>query len=472
MDSRGEASQESGPGNVRGPEDPVDRDEKEQQKIVEALIATFQHFFGSWRTLFSGVSDPRAPRRITYPLSALAFSGILMFLFRLQARREIALKLRNHASNSKFNALFGSPRSPHGDTLENTFSRLEPDSVQEWVCGLTESLIRGKLLYRYRLFDRFFVVAVDGTGTLTYRQRHCQHCLTRKTHGVTLYYHSVLEAKLVTSNGFAFTLMTEFIENPGENPTKQDCELKAFYRLAQRIRARFPRLPISLALDGLFACGPVFQICRQYGWNFMITLKDDDLPNINNEFRGLLTLHPENILRWRTGKANKIHLTLSWVNNISYIDTKEIEHTISVVECLEERPGQNQVPQATTFRWITPVAVSTRNVLELATNAGRIRWKLENEGFNVQKNGGYGLEHAYTQDPTSAKVFYLLLQVAHMLAQLLEKGSLLREILKKKIGSSKNVAFRILEAWRNTRFSATSLNLILEQRIQIRFESG
>lgn len=471
MDQRGEAAKELGSGDVRGPAEAFDRDEREQQGLVEALITTFQHFFGSWASLFSGVADPRDPRKITYPLSALALSGVLMFLFRLQARREIALKLRNGGSSVKFNALFGVPRSPHGDTLENTFSRLKPDEVQETVCGLTESLIRGKLLYRYRLFGRYFVVAVDGTGTLTYHQRHCPHCLTRKVHGTTQFYHSVLEAKIVTPNGFAFTLMTEFIENPGENPTKQDCELKAFYRLEQRIRTRFPRLPISLALDGLFANGPVFEICRRHDWNFMVTLKDDDLPTINDEFRGLVTLHPENIFRWQTGENGEIQQTFRWVNDIPYVDTKGTKHKLSVVECLDRRPAANQTSKTTTFRWVTSTVVSATNVLELATNGGRIRWKLENEGFNVQKNGGYGLEHAYSQNPASAKVFYFLLQVAHMLAQLLEKGSLLRDILRGGAGSSKNLAFRILEAWRNARFTAATLKAILEHRVQIRFDS-
>jgi len=41
--------------------------------------------------------------------------------------------------------------------------------------------------------------------------------------GKTLYYHPVLEAKLINSNGFAFSLITEFIENPGDKVTKQDC---------------------------------------------------------------------------------------------------------------------------------------------------------------------------------------------------------------------------------------------------------
>ena len=91
---------------------------------------------------------------------------------------------------------------------------------------MSEMLIRQKVLYPYRLLDRYFVVAAPayagvGSGILTFSERHCAHCLTRTYEGKTLYYHHVLEAKLVTPNGFCFSLMSEFIENPGENPTKQ-----------------------------------------------------------------------------------------------------------------------------------------------------------------------------------------------------------------------------------------------------------
>jgi len=96
-----------------------------------------------------------------------------------------------------------------------------------------------------------------------FRRRHCLHCLTRTHQGKTLYYHPVLEAKLVTPKGLVFSLMTEFIENPGDKVSKQDCELKAFYRMAERLKARFPRLPLLLSLDGLFAGGPTFNLCRR-----------------------------------------------------------------------------------------------------------------------------------------------------------------------------------------------------------------
>jgi hypothetical protein len=82
---------------------------------------------------------------------------------------------------------------------------------------------------------------MDGTGTISFDHPHCPHCLTRTRNGKTIYYHPVLEAKLLTSNGFAFSLMTEFIGNPAQRVTKQDCELKAFYRLAERLKIHFPR---------------------------------------------------------------------------------------------------------------------------------------------------------------------------------------------------------------------------------------
>ena len=141
----------------------------------------------------------------------------------------------------------------------------------------------GQVLAATRLLDHYYLVAIDGTGVLVFSERHCAQCLTRTHLGVTTYYHPVLEAKLVTTTGFAFSLLTEFIENPGETPTKQDCELKAFYRLAARLKQRFPRLPICLLLDGLYAGGPTFTICEQAGWKYLITLQDGDLPSVHRD---------------------------------------------------------------------------------------------------------------------------------------------------------------------------------------------
>jgi hypothetical protein len=422
--------------------------------------------------LFANVTDPRDPLKITYPLASLAFAGVVMFLFHLKARRQIGLLLRNGPSVSKFQALFGVEQFPHGDTLDATFSNLEVEQIQTVVNGMTETLIRKKVLYRYRLFGRDFIVAIDGTGTVNFDRRHCPHCLTRTRNGETLYYHPVLEAKLLTSNGLAFSLMTEFIENPGDKVTKQDCELKAFYRLAERLKTRFPRLPILLSLDGLFAGGPTFDLCRRYGWKFMIVLKDDDLPSVNEEFEALSKLQPENRLIWRMGKQAQIKQAFRWVDDIAYVDSEKKEHTLSVIECLETKPNKQGQKKTTKFKWVTNGHVSCKNVMTLSNNGGRMRWKIENEGFNVQKTGGYELEHAYTNHPNSAKVFYLLLQIAHLLAQILYKATLLKRDFLEGLGSAKNLAFRLLEAWRNLRMDPVDITAALQKRFQIRFDSS
>ncbi len=475
MGSRREAFEAPCSRGLSGPEGVSDLEEKgqeEQQELMRALIGTLHHFFGGFLPLFAHVTDPRDPMKIRYPLAGLAFAGVMLFLCQLKARRQIGLLLRNGPSIRKFEALFGVESFPHGDTLDAAFSNLEVDQIQEVVSTMTGTLIRKKVLYSYRVLGTYFIVGVDGTGTVNFDHRHCPHCLTRTHHGKTLYYHPVLEAKLLTSNGFAFSLMTEFIENPGEKVTKQDCELKAFYRLAERLKIRFPRLPILLSLDGLFAGGPTFDLCHRYGWKFMIVLKDDDLPSVNEEFEALSTLQPENRLVWRTGKQAQIKQAFRWADDIAYTDSEKREHTLSVIECLETKPDKEGQKKTTKFKWVTNCRVSCKNVTPLSNDGGRMRWKIENEGFNVQKTGGYELEHTYTNDPTSAKVFYLLLQIAHLLAQLLYKATLLKRDFLDGLGSAKNLAFRLLEAWRNLHMDQADITALLQKRFQIRFDSS
>jgi hypothetical protein len=450
-----------------------EKGDQEQEALLRAFSGTLHHFFGGWWKLFRGVQDGRNPELIKYPLEGVLSTGVLMYLFRLGARRQINYQLRgNMPSQAKFEAWFDVNEVPHGDTLNYVYQRIAPAEVQEVICRMVATLIRKKVLYRWRVYGNF-LLAIDGTGVLTFQERHCEYCLTRKLNsGETLYYHPVLEAKLVTANGFAFSLMTEFIENTDPQADKQDCELKAFYRLSKRVKARFPHLPICLLLDGLFAGGPTFQLCQDYDWRYMITLRDADLPQVHRTYELIRFQTPQNNKQIRLGGQQEIIQEFHWARQIDYRDSQDRHHVLNVLVCKESKPAHRGDPSTTTFKWLTNFIPTTHNVDTLANQAGRLRWKIENEGFNIQKNGGFLLEHPYSQNNTARKVFYYLLQIAHLLFQLMEKGSLFRQAFPQGVGSLKNIAFGLLEAWRNLRLPPRAFYALYSGRYQIRFDTS
>jgi len=123
--------------------------------------------------------------------------------------------------------------------------------------------------------------------------------------------------------------MTEFIENADLQGDKQDCELKAFYRLTKRLKARFHRLPICLLLDGLYAGGPTFQLCQDYDWRYLIVLQDDDLPQVHRSFEAVMSHLPHNQKQVCLGKKGQTRQSYRWAWGIEYRDSHDRLHHLN-----------------------------------------------------------------------------------------------------------------------------------------------
>jgi hypothetical protein len=306
-------------------------------------------------------------------------------------------------------------------------------------------------------FPGDFIVAVDGTGYLSFSHHHCPQCLTQKhSSGAVSYLHPVLEAKLLTANGLALSLATEFIENPpGRTPAdyqeqKQDCELKAFDRLAPQLKAAFPQLHLGLLFDSLYGCGRAFALCQQYHWHFVVTFKEGRTPELWPEFQALLKLCPEQ--KRTTTLPDKTRRLYRWVEPLPYIDSEKRSWTLGALVCQETSP----TGEPTTFAWLTHLAVNRDSVIAIADQVGRLRTQIENEGFNVQKNSGLNLEHVFSQNWDHAKAYYYLLQMGHLLLLLMHHNSLHLALAKpyrrKSVltlwGALKKIPQRLLEALR------------------------
>jgi hypothetical protein len=327
-----------------------------------------------------------------------------------------------------------------------------------------------------------FVVAADGTGYLVFRYAHCDHCLTQRHGDAVLYMHQALEAKLLGPADTVFSLGTAFIDNrdaadtpaaAGAEQRKQDCELKALRRLAAQVRADFPQVRLCLSGDGLFACGEGFQVAKDYRLAYVFTFKEGRLPAVWADFQGLLTLCPGQCVELVTPAG--VRQVYRWVHGVSYTDSAGRTWSFTAIQCEEiGKDGSKAL-----WAWVTDLEVNRDTVVEVATKGGRHRWHIENQGFNTQKNSGLNLEHAYSHGEQWAAYYYLL-QIAHLLLQLVEKGSLLRQLAQAQgrrgalalYGSLKNMAQRLLESIRYLRWPEAAYDAQAAAAIQIRLDSS
>jgi hypothetical protein len=59
-----------------------------------------------------------------------------------------------------------------------------------------------------------------------------------------------------------------------------------------------------------------------------------------------------------------------------------------------------------------------------------------------------------------------------LIFQLIEAGSLFRSACPAGVGSARNLAQRLLEAWRNLSLSAEDLRAVLTTRVRLRFDTS
>ena len=361
-----------------------------------------------------------------YSMTEIVTGALFMYIFKETSRNAYNNDRREVCFRKNFFKYF-CINLPHADSSDDVLRVLLPVELEMLKAHLVGGLIEQKMFRKFRFMGKFHLVAVDATGTATFEQKHCDHCLTKTSKtGVITYFHYVLEAKLVTATGLSISLASEFIENdPGRDYEKQDCEQKAFARLAVKIKKYFPRLPICILGDGLYPNNTVFDICAKNSWQFIITLKDGNLKTFQTEVNLLkVTAGKRNVCR--ANKTTRTTLAYAFLNDIEYA-----ERYFSWVECNETIVNiKGAIISHQRFVYITNIPQNLQNVIETA-DSGRLRWKIENEGFNSQKNQGYALEHKFSRKSFIAmQNYYQLLQIAHMINQLVERGKQVVDILK------------------------------------------
>jgi hypothetical protein len=403
---------------------------REQRRLLKPDIVEFvriqNHYFPDLISDIRSVMDARNQSYIVYEIEVILYVMIIKNVCSIVSMQEMTdLFNKDEVVHNIYKILGLKDKDflPHYVTINACLAKLDNAELDKVRKKMVYAAIRKKSFAGAKFLGKHWLVIVDATQLFHFDHKHCEHCTTKTTNKgkpdeKTHYYHYVLEAKIVLGDNIVISIASEFIENPEENPSKQDCEIKAFKRLAETLKNAFPRLPICLLGDSLYACAPVFDICKAKGWEYLIRYKDGSIPTLAKEVQKIedagnaeeKTVDIEEINKRKPNAL--IKHKARWVNALEYSG-----HTVAVLELAIEQEGKDD----RFFQWISSRSISEKSAIQYA-EAGRKRWKIENKGFNIQKNHRYMIKHANTLDYNGMKNHYLLTQIADFLMQLYENG--------------------------------------------------
>jgi hypothetical protein len=398
------------------------------------LTALVRQRFPFLNRMFNALPDARRRGDCLYDTATLVWMVVPGFLCRQGSRNGMDAIRNTGQMPANLLALSGQRRWPAGrpatapctQTVTRLLDTLDPLVPGNILVMANQALIRDKLFDKTRLAGRVLIV-VDGT-----KEESCR----RLTAPWRRKYRYVLHAKIIGPAGTILTVMAEPCDHYDTERGKLDCERAAFQRLAGRLKAAFPKQPILIIADALFACEPVFAACEQFGWKYIFTFKEGSHPAVWAETIALLHLAPGQVVRLtrrdlfaRATGAERVPERHARRRSRNFLQDTRWVCDVPFAKRMGNVVFQGEVHDTTLFfcAWVTNLPIHSGERACAIAAAGRGRSRIE-ESYNVQKNGGFGLEHAFRETDRGAANYHLLMQLAHNLWQLLFKGWLRREL--------------------------------------------
>jgi hypothetical protein len=391
---------------------------------AQAFLRVLRAVFPKLNAWLNALPDPRLQEMCRYTAAHLWWQILATFLSRKGSRNGFDEQRQSGAAAWNLGLLCGQtaedlrfeghPTVTCSDNAAHHASRVDPKWVAPIPVLMFRDLLERRLFDGVRLFDRWYVLVVDGSVKEKCRQGFPAGGKS-STGGAR--YRYVLQLSVIGPEGTLFPLMHEEMDLHNPETQKEDCELKSFQRLSQRLKKEFPKLPICLVADALYACQTIVAICQQFDWKYILTLKEGRQPTTWSETLNLLPLNRINQARYLLGQDGKEgQQDFRWVENVMLG-----ERQTQVILLGEITPEA-----ATLYAYITNFSnLTPQRVAVVVNNGGRERHLIE-DTFNTQKNNGIGLEHVFCANATASKNYYTMMQVAQVLWILTCRGCLQR----------------------------------------------
>jgi hypothetical protein len=209
--------------------------------------------------------------------------------------------------------------------------------------------------------------------------------------GRRTYYHSAITPVIVKPGcNRVISLEPEFIQNR-DGTKKQDCENAAAKRWLKGNGSKYIKEGATFLGDDLYCKQPVCEVVLSLGGNFIFTCKETSHKYLYEEINSFdLKGDLNEIIIKKYAKKERLYYRYRFLNNVLLKDGKDAL-SVNWVE-LTILDKDKKVRKR--FAFATNHTITKENVVHIV-EAGRSRWKIENEHNNTLKTKGYNLEHNF-----------------------------------------------------------------------------
>ena len=432
------------------------------------------------KKLLARIKDQRDPEKTKYKIELILQWALSVFFFRCEATNALQTsfeKIPVHRRTALWKYFeLDSERTtlPHRTVVTDCLSLIDPEEINDLLEQLFRWALKSKLFYNHMgvLLPNFtYYLACDGVWIHKYSHPHaineqgeniCPYCLPRVcnkgTEKETTYWlHAFVNLAFILPGGiqlpiYVYSLKAEQLQDhasASKEKHKQECELQAANEIFPLIKKKFPRLPITLLTDSLYANEPLLKLCKDLGWDFLIVRQVGSLKKIADQCNALekTDLYKKHYTATETIRlknGGRIVRTIKWFNKVcvgdqfvNVIRFEEIEYDAK--GNIVKRPDGKEKLFKT--EWLSSVRVQKENCFKLAQMA---RMRADHEDLhNTLKNRGFAAKHDYARSNSNAcLVWKMLMFVAFWIFELFSCTRLAQE--SKGPGSWKALARSLL----------------------------
>lgn len=404
-------------------------------------VKIYKHFsFSSLRnrisTAFRDVPDGRQQSKTNISIHDAMMSGFACMYFQDPSLLQFQKRLEDVQHRNNLKTLFDVENIPKETQMRDITDGVDSEHFRPIFKNFYSRLQRGKQLEKFQILPGTYYFPIDGSQFFGSKEVSCEQCLVKEhQNGSKSYSHHVLQGGIMHPDcSEVIPFMPEQIVN-ADGSTKQDCEMNAAKRYLEKIHHEFPRLRLLIGGDALFSKQPIIEEMRQYQMHYLFAAKPDDHTYMM-DWLAVYDKLPS--IEFTDEKGRRHHY--EWMNCVPLNGSKD-PVAVNFLRCTIVGKKKKSSDEEVLFKnsWVTDLTVSEENIKTLV-NAGRCRWKNENECFNVMKNHGYCMEHNYGHGTKNlAYNFYLLTLLAFFTHQIFELTDRQYKACRKKLGSKKHL---------------------------------